>query len=147
MSSIEENISSYDLFWVTQGNIEKCYERTSALLSRCMQPLAAQRELHQRTAAIATYEARELRFTYYVLHSRRALLTYYVLHSPKKWCALTESSVIVHTLSLNQPPARPSVNDNKKEDLKANLKSEPPKEQDIKIVLGPHSALCPKFKA
>jgi len=42
---------------------------------------------------------------------------------------------------LNQPPARPSVNDNKKEDLKANLKSEPPKEQDIKIVLGPHSAL------
>ena len=82
---------------------------------------------------------------YYALHSRRALLTYYIAR--KKWCALTESSVIVHTLSLNQPPARPSVNDNKKEDLKANLKSEPPKEQDIKIVLGPHSALCPKFKA
>ena len=43
--------------------------------------------------------------------------------------------MIVHTLSLNQPPARPSVNDNKKEDLEANSKSEPPKEKDIKIVL------------
>ena len=77
MSSMEEYVS-YDLFWITQGNIEKCYERTSALLSRCMQPLAAQRELHQRTVAAATYEARELGFTYYVLHSRRALLTYYI---------------------------------------------------------------------